>query len=54
MDYGELVDLDLDMSKAIYEVYINKGKDHGDFVENLCLLRKRLVKSSSRLTSRFH
>lgn len=41
IDCDDLIRVDEDVSKSILDVYIYSGKDHGEFVENLKLLRKR-------------
>ena len=44
MDHHEIINNDVTMSKAIYEVYKSSGKDSGDAVENLVLLRNNYIK----------
>lgn len=47
MDHHEIINHDLNMSRAIYDVYKIFGKDSGDAIENLTLLRNHYI--SSRL-----
>jgi hypothetical protein len=44
-DYGEIFNMDPDMTKAIYDVYKTGIKDSGDAIENLNLLRNRFIKN---------
>jgi hypothetical protein len=44
MDHHEIVNHDLTMSKAIYDVYKILGKDSGDAIENLTLLRNHYIR----------
>ncbi len=45
LDYDDLINVNEDVSKGIYDVYIHSGKDQGEFIENLKLLRKRAAAS---------